>query len=162
MRTTHRQTPRCAFFSKSLAKSIFLLTDAQLAALPQLTLEGDAAKRSGVAIGSNPKITLVTSGACLAAAVARFGSEAALAAEAAKRFAAADAKLQAKEDEKRAAHHMSPPYAPVTRKETCNFPHLNQAGGVYTRDPAFGLRFCPPLNWTPEDEYDDDDDFGCG
>jgi hypothetical protein len=90
-----RPTPRCAFFSKSLAKSTFLLTDAQLAALPCLTLEGDDAKASGVAIGANPKITLVTAACALAAAVARFGSEAALVAEVGRRRARAEEKAAA-------------------------------------------------------------------
>ena len=67
-----------------------------------------------------------------------------------------------------------PPLAAAAApKGTCNFPHLNQTGGVYTRDPAFGLRFCPPRGagrggaaagfviYGDEDE-DDDDPNGCG
>ena len=131
--------PRCAFFSKSLAKATFLLTEPQLAALPALQLTGEDAKRSGCAIGANPKISLVTSGDCLAAAVARFGSEAALAAEARTRLERATAAFEAKtaaarEDKSGATRYP----AANPNKTTCNFPHLKCVTAA-PRDAASGL-----------------------
>ena len=45
--------PRCAFFSKSLAKSTFLLSDRQLDEMPQINLSGQAAKRTGPCLARN-------------------------------------------------------------------------------------------------------------
>jgi hypothetical protein len=157
-------TPRCAFFSKSMAKALFLLSDAQLAAMPALRLTGEAAKRSGVAIGADPKITLVTSGCCVAAAVERYGSEDALREEAAARLAKSQAAYDAKS--KAAARGEGKPPGKTPGKECCNFPHLNQTGGCFTHDPTFGLVRCQPRNSDGAGGYsyeDDEDGYGgCG
>jgi hypothetical protein len=182
-----RATPRCAFFSKSLAKALFLLTDAQLKALPALTLTGADAKRTGVAVGADASITLVTSGQCLAAAVERFGSEAALRAEVARRAEKAAAADAAKMEAVRAGVAGAKP--PPPRKHTCNFPArlplrrvaasaapaparaeaaarraqaLNQAGGIFTWEPRFGLVPCPPRNSGDDSDDGDERDFEGG
>jgi hypothetical protein len=166
-------TPQCAFFSKSLAKATFLLTDAQLAALPCLQLEGDDAKASGVAIGAHPKITLVTARDALAAAVARFGSEAALVAEVARRRERAQEKKAAEAGAGAGAGGATcaaagAPGAVTTpscgKDGTCNFPHLNQTSGFFThKGPVFGLHRCPPRSGDDDDEDEyDDDPYGCG
>jgi len=129
-----------------MAKSLFLLTDPQLAALPSLQLTGEAAKRSGAAIGADPRITLVTSGSCVAAAVARWGSEAALRAEAGARLERARESFDARSAAARAdaSKETKFPSGPRPGKEQCSFPHLNQANGLFTHDPVYGLSRCPP------------------
>jgi hypothetical protein len=177
---TRSPTPQCAFFSKSLAKATFLLTDTQLAALPCLQLEGDDAKASGVAIGAHPKITLVTARDALAAAVARFGSEAALVAEVARRReralekAAGSAQAGAGAGAGAGGAMCAAAGAPgaVTtpsggKDGTCNFPHLNQTSGFFThKGPVFGLHRCPPRSGDDDDDEDEYDHFtatyGCG
>ena len=147
-----------------MAKALFLLTDTQLAALPHLELTGDEAKRTGCSMGG--KISLFTSGSCLAAAVERWGSIGGLTAEAASRLAKAVSKgevkrQQAKDEaaEKKkyeepaddaeagvspglaapAASHEAASFAP---KGVCNFAHLNQMSGRFNK-PCFGM-LCAP------------------
>jgi hypothetical protein len=94
-----RRPPLCAYVSKSLAKTLFCLGDKELNALRSMTLTGVDVKRTGIGMGAESKITLVTAGDCLAAAVARYGSQEALVAEAESRRASAQATLNAKRAE---------------------------------------------------------------
>jgi hypothetical protein len=172
---SHR-VPKCAFFSKGLAKTTFLVvrlpcarivcsasepsrpqTDTQLGAMPTISLTGDAAKRAGFVISSDAKLTLVTSGDCLNAAVERFGSVAGLRAEVAARLdkaetaraaasAAHSAEVKRRELDGVPSHVLfkHPPPNLKGKKDTTNFSHLNQACGLFTGDPDFGCYHCPP------------------
>ena len=131
-----RRPPLCAYVSKSLAKTLFCLGDKELNALRSLTLTGADVRRTGIGMGADAKITLVTAGDCLAAAVARFGSQAALVAEVEARRASAQATLDAKR-----AEGKSPAMSPYL-KSTCNFPHLNQSRhSVFSVQTGFGLEY---------------------
>ncbi len=123
--------PLCAYVTRATAKHCFLLTDKQVAALPCLQLRGDMAKRTGLPVAAGACITLLTAGDCLRAAVARFGSLAALAAAAA-----------AKREEARAALEEPGGKLPAALKATCNFPHLNQSRhGQFTHLEGLGLQY---------------------
>jgi hypothetical protein len=125
--------PLCAYVTRATAKHCFLLTDKQVAALPCLQLRGDMARRTGILVAAGVAITLLTAGDCLRAAVARFGSLAALAAASA-----------AKREEARAALEDSEPGGklPAALKATCNLPHLNQSRhGQFTHLEGLGLQY---------------------
>ena len=132
--TGPHRPPLCTYISKSFAKTLFCLGDKELSAMRSLTLVGEDVKRTGIGMGTDTKITLVTAGDCLDAAVARYGSQAGLLAEAAARRA----KAQAASDAKVAAGKgcTLSPYL----KQTINFPGLNQSRhSVFSTQAGFGL-----------------------
>ena len=132
--TGPHRPPLCTYISKSFAKTLFCLGDKELSAMRSLTLVGEDMKRTGIGMGTDSKITLVTAGDCLDAAVTRYGSQAGLLAEAAARRA----KAQAASDAKVAAGKgcTLSPYL----KQTINFPGLNQSRhSVFSTQAGFGL-----------------------
>jgi hypothetical protein len=124
-----RRRPVCAYLARSMAKHLFALTDKAVDALPALTLTGQpAAALLMFGAGENARITLVTARDALAAAVQRWGSEAALASEAANRRAAAKAAHDKKVAAAKAAGKKSKPKAPPALRESMlNIPHIYQA-----------------------------------
>ena len=132
-----RRPPLCAYVCKSLAKTLFCLSDKEVNAVRSLTLTGiEDVRRTGLFGGADPKMTLVTAGDCLAAAVARYGSQAALLEEAESRRSSAQASFDAKR-----AEGKNPAKSPYLSSPT-NFPHLNQSRHhSFTFKTGLGLEY---------------------
>jgi len=145
---TEGRTAHCTLFSLSLAKSVFLVTDTAISAMPKLQLTGAAAKATGCAVGST--ISLVSAGNCLRAGIERYGSIQGLVAEKQLRETRALAAYEAKKMRGEAAKQ------PRSR-HACNFAGLNQNVGLLS-SPEYGLVHLGPLPFYSCDSSEERDE----